>query len=49
MQRDSWVSLLARNLIRPCLGREPKARVATTQQFANLEIGNPTPNKQSTN
>jgi hypothetical protein len=29
MWSDSWVSLLARNLATPCLGREPKGRVAT--------------------
>jgi hypothetical protein len=29
MKCDSQASLLARNLATPCLGREPKARVAT--------------------
>jgi hypothetical protein len=29
MQHDSRTSLLARNLASPCLGHEPKARVAT--------------------
>jgi hypothetical protein len=30
MRCDSWASLLAHNLTSPCLGYEPKARVATT-------------------
>jgi hypothetical protein len=29
MWHDSWTSFLARNLATPCLGRKPKARVAT--------------------
>jgi hypothetical protein len=29
MRFESWASLLACNLANPCLGREPKARVAT--------------------
>jgi hypothetical protein len=29
MWHDSWASLLARNFATPCIGREPKARVAT--------------------
>jgi hypothetical protein len=29
MRCDSWASLLACNLASPCLGREPKAKVAT--------------------
>jgi hypothetical protein len=29
MKCDSWVSLLARTFTSPCLGHEPKARVAT--------------------
>ncbi len=29
MKCDSWIFLLARTLASPCLGREPKARVAT--------------------
>jgi len=28
---DSWASLLPRTLASPCLGCEPKARVATEQ------------------
>ncbi len=31
MRHDSRASFLARNLATPCLGREPKARVATDQ------------------
>jgi len=31
MRCDSWASLLACNLANPCLGREPKAKVATTK------------------
>jgi len=33
MKCDSWASLLAHNLANPCLGREPKARVATHPFF----------------
>jgi hypothetical protein len=29
MRCDSWASLLARTFASPCLGHEPKARVAT--------------------
>jgi len=29
MRHDSWASLLAYNLATPCLGHEPKVRVAT--------------------
>jgi hypothetical protein len=29
MRCDSWASFLAHTLVSPCLGREPKARVAT--------------------
>jgi hypothetical protein len=29
MWNDSWLSLLARNLVTPYLGREPKAKVTT--------------------
>jgi hypothetical protein len=29
MRCDPWAFLLARNLASPCLGREPKVRVAT--------------------
>jgi len=29
MRCDSWASLLARTLASPCLGHEPKVRVAT--------------------
>ncbi len=32
---DSWVSLLARNLTTPCLGREPKVRVVTFWKFTS--------------
>jgi len=31
MRCDSWVSFLARTFASPCLGRKPKARVATNQ------------------
>ncbi len=42
MWSDSWVCLLARNLVTPCLGREPKARVATScigKHFSNNSFG----------
>jgi hypothetical protein len=29
MKCDSWASFLARTLVNPCVGREPKARVTT--------------------
>jgi len=29
MKCDSWASLLARNFVSPCIGHEPKVRVAT--------------------
>jgi hypothetical protein len=36
MWSDSWVSLLARNLATPCLGREPKARIAIAMATSQL-------------
>ncbi len=29
----SWASFLARNLVNPCFGRKPKARVATDEVY----------------
>ncbi len=37
MWNDSQVSLLARNLATPCLGREPKVKVATFQFGLTIE------------
>jgi hypothetical protein len=37
MRCDSWASLLALTLASPCLGRKPKAKVAT---FAMLVANN---------
>ncbi len=34
----SQVSLLAHNLVTPCLGREPKVRVATTMKVQLLKL-----------
>ncbi len=33
MRHDSWALLLAYNFATPCLGRKPKARVATSNPF----------------
>ncbi len=41
MQHDSWAPLLAHNLVAPCLGREPKVRVATKDSQMR-HIGFPT-------
>jgi hypothetical protein len=40
MRCDSWASLLAHTLTNPCLGREPKVRVATLM-FDMLRYGTP--------
>ncbi len=37
MQHDFRASLLARNLARPYLGHEPKARVVTTRIISNMQ------------
>jgi len=40
MKCDFWASLLARTFASPCLGREPKAKVATMTNYAKaLSIG----------
>jgi len=36
MKCDSWASLLARTLASPCLGCEPKARVATSMELTHF-------------
>jgi hypothetical protein len=42
MQRDSWASLLARNLASPCFGRKLKARVTTiSTSFVTCELYHP--------
>jgi len=46
MRCDSWASFLARIVASPCLGRKPKARVATNKRWVihNLnqqKVGNP--------
>jgi len=37
MRCDSWASFLAHNLASPCLGPEPKAKVATSLVSAHME------------
>jgi len=37
MLRDSQTSFLAHNLASPCLGCEPKARVAATKIISNMQ------------
>jgi hypothetical protein len=37
MKCDSWASLLAHTFARPCLGHEPKARVATIHVKVKIE------------
>jgi len=38
MRCDSQASLLAHNLASPCLGREPKARVATMALICGASV-----------
>jgi len=40
MRCDSWASLLARTFVTPCLGHEPKARVAIKVGLKNKLLVN---------